>query len=75
MGEAFQLVSMACIYHTDYVLQMKPMIMATVFISVPDNTVQTADLLVGVGGLIIEGHVLLEKGPTLLHSCPGLPRI
>ncbi len=36
-----------------------------VFVSVPDNTVQTADLLVGVDGRIIQGSLLLERGPAL----------
>jgi len=41
----------------------------SVFISVPDNTVQAADLVVGVDGLIIEGQLLLEGGSALFHSC------
>lgn len=33
---------------------------------VPDNTVQTTDLLVGAHSLIIECHLLLKRSPTLL---------
>lgn len=40
--------------------------------SSPENTVQTADLLVREDGLIIGGHFLLERGPALLQSSSGL---
>lgn len=43
----------------------------TSFISVPDHAVHAADLLVGVAGLIVEGQLLLQWGPALLHSEPG----
>ncbi len=45
-----------------------------VLVSVPDNTVQTADLLVGVDGRIIQGSRLLERGPALLHCGSSLPQ-
>ena len=41
----------------------------SLFISVPDNTVQTVDLLVGVDSLIIEGQLLLDRGSAVLHIC------
>lgn len=39
----------------------------SVFMSVPDNAVQTADLLVGVNSLIVKGQLLLERSSPLLH--------
>lgn len=42
-------------------------------VSLPDNTIQTADLLVGVDSLVIEGHLLLERSPAVLHGHARLP--
>lgn len=42
---------------------------------VPNDTVQTTDLLVGVDSFIIECHLLLKRSPTLLHSRPGLLQV
>lgn len=38
----------------------------------PDNTVQTADLLIGVGVLIFEDRVLVGGRPVLLHRDPSV---
>lgn len=40
-------------------------------IRVPDDTVQAADLLVGVDGLIVEVHPI-GGGPAVLHVGPRL---
>lgn len=42
---------------------------------VPDNAIQTADLLVGVDSLILERQLLLERGTALLHDHVGLPAV
>lgn len=49
-----------------------PSITTCVFICVPHNTVQTADLLIGVDRLIVEVHLLLKGGPAFLHAGPHL---
>lgn len=38
------------------------------YMKLPDNAVQTADLLIRVDCLIVEVHLLLKRRPALIHS-------